>query len=418
MLGPVEKLLAALADLDSSGYYALGVPAYVLLLLGERAVARWRGLPTSGFGRAVGNMSAGLGAIMVGLFLGPLLIGLYFWGFEHLALVRWDEGSWVPWVLAFALGDLGYYLNHRAGHRLGVLWAIHGVHHQCDEFDFTVAMRHPWFSDVYAPVFYAALPLCGVPAGHFFFAISMISFFAFFVHTRSYDFPSLGILVTPASHVVHHALNPRYLGKNLGAMFCVWDKLFGTHAVVDPAEPPVLGTPDGYRSHSGAYVQWAYWRDLWRAARGASTWRDRLRLLVARPGWLPPGVPRPQPEEARPEADLSSGLRAYVGAQFAATVVLAVFVLWLRARHSLPVQVSGVVLVLFSTATLGQLLDGRSHSRAWEGARLVATGALSLWIATLDGYQIPGALLLAASLGGGLWLALARFESGPQVAPA
>lgn len=404
-----NALARAAADLDSSGYYALGIPAYLLLLGLERLLCRWRGLETAGFARSIGNMSGGLGAIVIGLFLAPLLIGLYLWGFEHLALVRWPEGSWVPWVLAFLLGDLGYYLNHRAGHRFGLLWAIHGVHHQCDRLDFTVAMRHPWVSDAYAIPFYAMLPIAGVPAGHFFLAISVISFYAFFVHTRSYDFPSLGVLVTPGSHIAHHAKNPRYLGKNLGAMFSLWDRLFRTHVVVDPAEPPLLGTPDGYRTHDGAYAQAIYWGDLLALWRATPAWRERLRLLWARPGWRPEGVPRPATRPARPEEELSAGLKAYVTVQFGASVVLAVFVLWLRARHSLPVQIVCAGLILWSTAALGRLLDGRARARRAEVWRLGAGACLALWLAATPGYAIPGSALLALSLASGLWLTLASF---------
>ena len=412
----LERLVQAAGDLDSSGYYALGIPAYLLLLGLERLICRWRGLERAGFARSIGNMSGGLGAIVIGLFLAPLLIGLYLWGFEHLALVRWPEGSWVPWVLAFLLGDLGYYLNHRAGHRLGILWTIHGVHHQCDRLDFTVAMRHPWVSDAYAIPFYALLPLSGVPAGHFFFAISIISFYAFFVHTRSYDFPSLGVLVTPGSHIAHHAKNPRYLGKNLGAMFSIWDRLFGTHVAIDPAEPPELGTPDGYRTHDGAYAQAIYWGDLAAIWRACPTWRDRLRLLVARPGWRPAGVARRPALPARPEQDLSAGLKAYVTLQFGVSVVLAVFVLWLRARHSLPVQIVCAGLVLWSTSALGRLLDGRPGAARGEGLRLCVTGGLALWLAATPGYLAAGSALLAASLSGGAWVLLGweSLSAGPS----
>lgn len=411
-----DRFLRAAADLDSSGYYALGIPAYLLLLFGERWLARLRGLPRTPFGRAIGNISAGLGALVVGLFLAPLLIGLYLWGFDHLALVRWAPGSWVPWVLAFLLGDFGYYLNHRAGHRFGLLWTIHGVHHQCDSLDFTVAMRHPWLSDLSAIPFYAALPLAGVPPGHFFLAISVISFYAFFVHTRVYDFPSLGFLVTPGSHIAHHAKNPRYMGKNLGAMFSLWDRLFGTFVVVDPAEPPVLGTPDGYRTHSGAFAQWIYVRDLWRVFWSAPDWRARGQLLWARPGWVPPGGSRPEVTLARPDATFSAGLRAYVTLQFGVTLILAVFVLWLRARHGLAIQVLLAALVLASLASLGALLDGRPRARLREGVRLVISAGLALWLATAPGYEWVGVALCAVSVLGLGGLALARL--GPPAAPA
>ena len=40
---------------------------------------------------------------------------------------------------------------------------------------------------------------------------------------------SFYLLVTPRTHILHHAINERYINRNFGAMFCVWDRLFGTH---------------------------------------------------------------------------------------------------------------------------------------------------------------------------------------------
>ena len=34
--------------------------------------------------------------------------------------------------------------------------------------------------------------------------------------------------MTPAAHRVHHGSNPEYIDKNFGAVFIVWDRLFGT----------------------------------------------------------------------------------------------------------------------------------------------------------------------------------------------
>jgi len=36
------------------------------------------------------------------------------------------------------------------------------------------------------------------------------------------------LFVTPAAHRVHHGSDPEYIDKNLGAVFIVWDRLFGT----------------------------------------------------------------------------------------------------------------------------------------------------------------------------------------------
>lgn len=397
-----------MGELETSGYYALGVPFYLLLMATEMAVTRRRGLSVFRYADTIGNFSAGLGELIVGLFLGPLLIALYDFGYANLALIRWEEGSIVPWVIAFVVSDLCYYLYHRAGHRVGALWAIHGVHHQSEEFNVTIAMRHPWFSDSYSAIFYAPLPMLGVGPVQFFVAISIISFYALTVHSRTFHRPSLGIFVTPATHIVHHAHNPRYIGRNLGAMFIVWDKLFGTYATVDPADPPRLGVRSGYETHDGARAQWIFWRDLVRTARLGTTWRDRLRPFVSHPGWRPSGSTLPAEPAARSDGAIPDAVKAHVGVQFAATLGLALYVLWLRDQHPLWMLLASASLVLWSLSTLGRLLDGRRGAPGGEWARLSVALVCGLALAAHPVYQIAGVCLTLATVTGMVWLALAR----------
>ncbi|VDK65578.1 unnamed protein product [Cylicostephanus goldi] len=46
--------------------------------------------------------------------------------------------------------------------------------------------------------------------------------------------PSLGpleyFLCTPSNHRVHHGRNPYCIDRNYGAVFIIWDRLFGTYA--------------------------------------------------------------------------------------------------------------------------------------------------------------------------------------------
>jgi hypothetical protein len=72
--------------LDSTGYYALGIPAYLVLLAVEYRWARRRG------GRATAAPDDRhdvdrLGEVIIGLFLGPWLVALYDWAFARFALV-------------------------------------------------------------------------------------------------------------------------------------------------------------------------------------------------------------------------------------------------------------------------------------------------------------------------------------------
>ena len=123
--------------------------------------------------------------------------------------------------------------------------------------------------------------------------------YQFWVHTE--HVPKLGwyewIFVTPSNHRVHHAQNDRYMDRNYGGLFILWDRLFGTFQEELAEEPVVFGIRGPLQSWSPVkalthiYVDMA--QDSWRTAR----WRDKLRVWVARTGWRPADVAAQYPRE-------------------------------------------------------------------------------------------------------------------------
>ena len=119
------------------------------------------------------NLACGMGQILAGLALGPLMIWLYSFGFG-LRVFSLPRGP-ITWAAALLLTDLCYYFYHRAGHRIRLLWTVHSVHHQSNGFNFAVALRQPYVSDLYAVFFYFPLPLLGIPEDVFFASVALLS---------------------------------------------------------------------------------------------------------------------------------------------------------------------------------------------------------------------------------------------------
>jgi sterol desaturase/sphingolipid hydroxylase (fatty acid hydroxylase superfamily) len=362
--------------METTAYYAFGVPIYLGLVVAEWLRAKRRGARTLSFAPSFGNVSAGLGSIVVGLFLGPALLALYAFGERTLAVVHWEKGSIVPWILAIVLADFGHYWHHRLDHRVAACWAVHGVHHMPEEMNFTVAMRHAWFSDLYSFPFYAPLPLLGVPASHFFVATTILSFHALITHSEHFDFPSFGIFVTPRSHVLHHARNAPYVDTNFGAALCIWDRMFGTSSRWDDANPPEWGTHRGYATHDGALAQWVLWRDLLEAASKARTLCDKVRVFFGRPGWLPRDVTLAPVVAPPPSTTLPRATKIYVALQLVATMTFSLWVFVWRDDHSWPFKIVAAAAILSAMVTLGGVLDARPRAARWEAARLASTIAL------------------------------------------
>ncbi len=324
--------------MDATAYYAIGIPLYIVLFGGESLLARARGFPTPTFAGSVSNITTGLGAIVVGMVVGPLLVALYDWAHTTFGLVEWSSW-WTPFFLALVLGDLGNYWRHRLEHRSSILWAVHNVHHTPTEMNLTVGMRHAWLSDTYAFPFYAALPLI-VPTAQFFLVMVTLTLYALFTHSRAYSFPSFGILVTPQTHALHHARNAQYVNKNFSAMFTVWDRLFGTYAAPDPADPPVFGLDRSRITYDGALAQWTGWGELLNA---------NVNVDVNANG-----------------PKLSSRTRLYILLQLTLLVFFSAYVFGL---HGWPAALGGT-LVILTIIGIGGLLDRRPTARVFETIRL------------------------------------------------
>ena len=229
------------------------------------------------------SLTSGLAFIAVKGIVGKLAAAsLALFVYDHFRLFTLDLGS--PWVWAgvFMMRDFIYYWVHRAEHRIRVLWASHMVHHSPETIGFTTAVRVPWMEAVYKPWLGLWVPLLGF---HPVAAIALdvlAATIAQLYHTESIRrIPIVEqVFVTPSAHRVHHGSNPEYIDKNFGAVFIVWDRLFGTF------EPEVAPVRYGIGSkHIDTPVQALVggYPALATEMRSLGRWSDRLRYAVAPP---------------------------------------------------------------------------------------------------------------------------------------
>src|SRR3546814_4139511 len=60
------------------------------------------------------------------------------------------------------------------------------------------------------------------------------------------------VFTTPSHHRVHHASNEKYLDKNYGSTFIVWDRIFGTF--MEEEETPTYGITKPVASYNPIYL--------------------------------------------------------------------------------------------------------------------------------------------------------------------
>jgi len=262
---------------------------------------------------------------------------------------------------------------------VNVLWAAHVVHHQSEDFNLAVALRQAVATSFTSLPFYLPMAFLGVPPVVYATMVALSTLYQFWIHTELVG--KLGrlewILNTPSHHRVHHAVNPQYLDKNYAAALILWDRFFGTFA--EEREPCVYGTVHPLESFKPVWAQLAYWRDLWRTAGTVARWRDRLRLWVMPPPWVPPGLPhQPDPEVVgRPkhETVLSPFVKWYVLVQLVPAIVATFLAMWYQTDAPRLTLVAVVALVFWTLISLGGLLDRRRWAVVAEVGRLAAVVA-------------------------------------------
>lgn len=267
------------------------IPAFLVLMLIEIVIDQRR---RTGYYRA----NDAIASLSTGLLSQTMGFATRFFGFLAYAtlwtLLPHAELTMTPllWVLAFVLYDFCYYWSHRCQHMINVLWSIHVVHHQSEEFNLTTALRQPFTGFWLGAVFYLPLLFIGFPPEVIVVVGSLNLIYQYWIHTRFIGHMGWfeNFFVTPMNHRVHHAINEPYIDRNFGGVFIVWDRLFGTYQVEMPEEPCVYGVRKPLQSwnpfYANLHVYWQLLQDAWHAHR----WQDKFRIWFMPTGWRPADV--------------------------------------------------------------------------------------------------------------------------------
>jgi sterol desaturase/sphingolipid hydroxylase (fatty acid hydroxylase superfamily) len=345
----------------------LATPVFFALIALELAWGWLRGRNTYRLDDAVNSIGLGVLSQVSGVFTRVLRIGIYAWAFEFLSFWRLPADSAWVWLFALLLYDLCYYWYHRIGHERTLFWAAHVVHHQSEDYNLSTALRQTSSGALLGWLFYLPMAVAGVPP-EVFAAVALVDLlYQYWIHTQHVG--RLGwfdrVFASPSNHRVHHAVNDRYLDRNYGGILILWDRLFGTFADEDPAEPPVYGTRSPLRSWNPLWANFEVYaamaHDAWRARR----WRDRLGVLFGRTGWRPEDVarrfPKPEFSLARPRYAPATPARVqvYALAQFALLLGAAVHFLRVQVYAPNSEVVGYFAWIVVSLTSLGILLEGR-----------------------------------------------------------
>jgi len=216
------------------------------------------------------------------------IVGTMFFLYEHRVFDM--NFKWYSWVLAFLLYDFTVFFIHFLGHKVRVLWCIHGVHHTAEEMNLTVVARGSIFDVFFTPFNFIWLPILGFHPFMIFVIEPIARLYATLSHTNENFIGKLkwleGIFITPSVHRVHHAKNHVYLDRNYGETLSIWDRIFRTFQTELDDEKIQYGIMhDKLNSESFWHVQFLMWKELWTDVKNAPTWSDKIKYVFMPPGW-------------------------------------------------------------------------------------------------------------------------------------
>lgn len=215
------------------------LPVVLLFTVIEFACSHFGKHKTYEYKETLGSLLIGLGNLMVNLVLKTILLMGAIWVYN---LLPWRmEMNWFTLIACFVVYDFCSYWSHRISHFNRFFWATHVVHHSANHYNLTVAFRQSWVQH-FKTIFFIPVALVGFHPVIFLVASQLSTLYQFWVHTEAIGKLHPWIekyLGTPSNHRVHHGSQEKYLDKNFGATFMIWDHLFGTFQ--NEEEQPVYG---------------------------------------------------------------------------------------------------------------------------------------------------------------------------------
>ena len=356
-------------------WIGLAIPMFLFFMGLEYYYSKKKGKNFFQYAESVANLNVGIAERLLDLFT----TGLFFWFFvyihKHFAIFDIEAGVFT-WIGLFLLTDLVWYWYHRMAHEINAFWAVHVVHHQSEDFNYTVSARITVFQAVVRCLFWSVLPLIGFPPLMISIFLLIHGLYPFFVHTQM-----LGkwgwfekILVTPTHHGIHHASNPEYLDKNYGDVLIIWDKLFGTFAKERADVKIEYGLTKPLKSHSFLWQHFHFPLEIYMNLKHAKGFRAKWRAVFGKPDGLDPRyrlVLERKFLNVQQQQKPSAAQVQYVTTQTAFSLCL-LFVVTLFEHYLPGPQLFLIALfILISLVNSGAILDQRRWIFYLEYARVL-----------------------------------------------
>lgn len=370
----------------------LSIPVYFLLIGVELLIQHFQHRKIYRLNDALTNISCGITQQVSGAFLRIFSITAYQFLYEKFALFS-IPSNWYTFVLIWLGVDLCYYWAHRMSHEVNLFWGGHVVHHQSEDYNFSVALRQGTFQIFWTFFFYLPLAFLGVDTITFVFVAALNTVYQFWIHTETIG--KLGwleyVFNTPSHHRVHHGRDPKYIDKNHGGTFIIWDRLFGTFQ--EEEERPTYGITKPVNSWNPIKANLQHYAEMAQLLKMSHSIGDGLKIMFKKPGWLPEylgGVQSVSEVDKKGYAKFDvkppSVFSAYLLFHYVLVLLGTSIFMFNQQDFDMQSKVLVAVMIIFSIVNLGGIIEMRTWAFRIENFRLL--------IVPLGLYMLVGSMIV------------------------
>ncbi len=226
-------------------------------------------------------LAVGIGNIIVSAIFKLAMFGviLYFYN-----MVPWYvPHTWWAYILCMFAIDFCRYWAHRIAHEQRMWWATHVTHHSSEQYNFSVSFRLSWTQHIKV-IFFIPVALMGFDPFVFYICHQIAVLYQYWIHTEligKLPAPIEFFFTTPSHHRVHHATNEKYLDKNYGSTFIIWDRMFGTFQ--EEEETPNYGILKPVKSYNPVWLVFHEWVDIFKDLGKYRSPKAWWRILFGNP---------------------------------------------------------------------------------------------------------------------------------------
>ena len=356
------------------------IPIFLVLIIIEISYGVWKNDLKHSYMDTISSLSSGFTNLMVDILGLAIIILSYPFFYERLKVIELEE-SVLLYFIAFVCVDFASYCHHRLKHSINIFWNMHVIHHSSEEFNLACALRQSITNNLGIGIlFLIPAALLGVPHQIIIILGPLHLFGQFWYHTRHIG--KLGwleyILVTPSQHRVHHAINKEYIDKNLAAIFCVWDRAFGTFQEELDDVPCVYGTLKPVQTWNPLLINFQHLSYLIEDAWHTKNIGDKFKIWFMPTGWRPKDIIDKIPRKivknvyAQEKYKPKYSLLHKVFVSFHFLILNIVLYIFLSSFGDLTVadKMAYLILIFSTIFSFSSIMDGFKWSVSFEFIRI------------------------------------------------